>query len=90
VKLLNDIGSGFRDEGVLWVSDMVKNNPSLATEELERNTVYYLENLVRGYTLINRPKIRAMPRLKSQILAILDFLMLKGSVTGYLLREDIL
>jgi len=90
VKLLNDIGSGFRDEGVLWVSDMVKNNPALATEELEINTIHYLENLVRGYTLMNRPKIRTMPRLKSHILVILDFLLLKGSVTGYLLREDIL
>jgi hypothetical protein len=89
-KLLNDIGSGFRDEGVLWVSDMVKNNPDLAAQELEMNTVHYLENLVRGYTLINRPKIRATPRLKAKILVILDFLILKGSVTGYLLREDIL
>jgi hypothetical protein len=90
VKLLNDIGSGFRDEGVLWVSDMVKNNPGLAAQELEMNTVHYLENLVRGYTLINRSKIRATPRLRSQVLVILDFLLLKGSVTGYLLREDIL
>jgi hypothetical protein len=90
IKLLNDIGSGFKDEGVLWVSDMVKNNPGLAIQELEMNTVHYLENLVRGYTLMNRPKIRTSQRLKSQILAILDFLLLKGSVTGYLLREDIL
>jgi hypothetical protein len=89
-KLLTDIGSGFRDEGVLWVSDMLKNNPDLATQELEINTVHYLENLVRGYTLLNRPKIRTSQRLKSQVLVILDFLMLKGSVTGYLLREDIL
>src|SRR5262249_29158852 len=87
-KLLNDIGSGFRDEGVLWISDMVKNNPDLATQELEINTVHYLENLVRGYTLLNRPKIRTTQRLKAQILVILDFLMSKGSVTGYLLRED--
>lgn len=90
VKLLNDIGSGFRDEGVLWISDMVKNNPGLATQELEINTVHYLENLVRGYTLLSRPKIRTTQRLKSQILVILDFLLSKGSVTGYLLREDIL
>src|SRR6185369_11151616 len=79
IKLLNDIGSGFRDEGVLWVSDMVKNNPDLATRELEINTVHYLENFVRGYTLLNRLKIRATPRLKSQILVILDFVILKGS-----------
>jgi hypothetical protein len=90
VKLLNDIGSGFRDEGVLWISDMVRNNPDLATQELEMNTVHYLENLVRGYTLMNRHKIRTTQRLKSQMLVILDFLLLKGSVTGYLLREDIL
>lgn len=90
VKVLNDIGSKFREEGVLWVNDMVKNNPDLATQDLEMNTVHYLENLVRSYTLLNRPKIRTTPRLKSQILTILDFLLLKGSVAGYLLREDIL
>ncbi len=89
-KLLNDIGSGFKDDGILWISDMLKNNPDLSTKELEVNTIYYLENLVRGYILKNRHKIKITLQLKIKILVILDFLLAKGSVTAYLLREDIL
>ncbi len=89
-KLLTDIGSGFKDDGILWISDMLKNNPGLSTEELEVDTIYYLENLVRSYILRNRHKIRITRQLKAQILIILDFLLSKGSVTAYLLREDIL
>jgi len=89
-KLLNDIGSGFKNDGILWISDMLKNNPDLSSEELEVNTVYYLENLVRSYILKNRHNIRTTLQLKNQTLVILDFLLAKGSVTAYLLREDIL
>jgi len=89
-KLLNDIGSSFRDEGILWISDMLKNNHNLSSQELEVNTVYYLENLVRSYILKNRHKIKTNLNLKNQILVILDFLIPKGSVTAYMLREDVL
>ena len=89
-KLLTDIGSGFKDDGILWISEMLKNNPGLSSEELEVNTVYYLENLVRSYVLKNRHKIKTTLQLKNKILVILDFLLVKGSVTAYLLREDIL
>jgi hypothetical protein len=89
-KLLTDIGSGFKDDGIIWISEMLKNNPSLSSEELEVNTIYYLENLVRSFVLKNRHKIKTTIQLKNKILVILDFLLLKGSVTAYLLREDIL
>lgn len=89
-KLLTDIGSGFKDDGILWISEMLKNNPNLSSEDLEVNTIYYLENLVRSYILRNRHKIRMTLQLKNKILVILDFLLAKGSVTAYLLREDIL
>ena len=89
-KFLTDIGSGFKDEGIFWISDMLKNNPELSDQELEVNTVYYLENLVRGYALKNRHKIKTTISLKTKILVILDFLLSKGSVTAYMLREDIL
>ncbi len=89
-KLLNDIGSGFKDDGILWISEMLKSNHGLSSDELEVNTVYYLENLVRSYVLKNRHKIKTTLQLKNKILVILDFLLAKGSVTAYLLREDIL
>lgn len=89
-KLLNDIGSGFVSDGIAWVSDILEKNPDLSKKELEVNTVYYLENLVRSYILKNRQKIKTDLQLKKQILIILDFLLEKASVVAYLLREDIL
>ena len=38
----------------------------------------------------NREKIKKTKKLKTQILIILDFLIEKGSVVGYILRENIL
>ena len=90
-KLLNDIGSGFKDDGILWISDMLKNNPDLSSEDLEVNTVYYLENLVRSYILKNRHENQNnYAAKKPKFYIILNFLLAKGSVTAYLLREDIL
>ena len=89
-KLLNDIGSIFASDGISWVSGLLQRNPDISRKELEVNTVYYLENLVRSYILKNRQKIKADPVLKKQILVILDFLLEKASVVAYLLREDIL
>ena len=89
-KLLNDVGSNFAFEGISWVSNMMEKTPDLVRKELEVNTVYYLENLVRSFILRNRQKIRSDQQVKRQILVILDFLLEKASVTAYLLREDIL
>ena len=89
-KLLNEIGRSFASEGIFWISSILENNPDLTTKELEVNTVYYLENLVRGYILRNRHKVRTTPKVKKQILLILNFLLEKGSASAYLLREDIL
>lgn len=89
-KLLNEIGRSFVSEGVFWISSILENNPDLTTKELEVNTLYYLENLVRGYILRNRHKIRTTPKVKKQILLILNFLLEKGSASAYLQREDIL
>ena len=89
-EMIDGIGSNFIDDGIEWISHMIKNNPNLHSEDLEVNTVYYLENIVRRFVLSNRQKIRASATLKKQLLVILDFLIQKGSVTAYLTREDIL
>jgi len=89
-KLLSDIGRNFASDGIYWISGLLQKNPDISRKELEVNTVYYLENLVRSYILKNRQKIKADPVLKKQILVILDFLLEKASVIAYLLREDIL
>jgi hypothetical protein len=89
-KVLNEIGREFADDGIFWISDILGSNSDLATKELEVNTVYYLENLVRRYILRSRRKARTTPHIKNQLLVVLNFLIEKGSVTAYLLREDIL
>jgi len=89
-KLLNEVGSNFLNEGVSWISDMLKKNNKIWKDKLETNTIYYLEGLIRKFIYIEREKIRKNIKLKNEVLVILDFLVEKGSVTGYLLRENIL
>ena len=89
-KLLNEIGSKFIDDGVVWISDILQKTNKMDSEKLEINTIYYIENIVRRYILRNRYKVKTTIQLKNQIIVILNFLFQKGSVTGYLLREDIL
>lgn len=89
-KLLNEIGSGFSLDGIFWVSEILERGVHLADEKLETNTIYYLENLVRGFVLRNRHKVRTTTQIKTAILVILNFLIEQGSVTAYLVREDVL
>lgn len=89
-KFLNEIGSIFLSEGVIWISDMLTKNPKLQTGKLEINTIYYLEILVRKYVYLNRTKLKTDRYTKSKLLVILEFLINKASVNAYLLREDIL
>jgi hypothetical protein len=89
-KLLNDIGSGFIDDGISWLSNIFRKNSNLISEALEINTVYYLENIVRKFILTNHHRVKTTLSIKNDILTILNFLIEKGSITAYLLREDIL
>ncbi len=89
-KLLNQIGSGFALDGIFWVSGILERGVNLADEKLETNTIYYLENLVRGFVLRNRHKVRTTMQIKTAVLVILNFLIEQGSVTAYLVREDVL
>lgn len=89
-KLLNDIGSSFVADGLIWISNMLSKHSEYGTLKLERDTSYYLENLVRKYVYEEREKIKKNKRLKQKILVILNFLIEKGSTVGYILRENII
>ena len=89
-KLLNGIGAAFAADGIFWISAIFESHPEFRDKELETNTIYYLENLIRGYVLLNREKVRTTPQMKSAVLTILNFLLEKGSVTAYLTREYVL
>jgi hypothetical protein len=87
---VNDIGSNFLEDGVFWISGVLEQNPDLVSAELDTNTVFYIENLIRRYAITNRQKIKRTNKIKLAVVVILNFLVEKGSITGYLLREDIL
>jgi len=87
---LNTIGTNFKDEGIEWIHTIVSNNKSLNLDDLESNTLYYLEKFLRKIIFINRQKIKEEIRLKNKIIPILDFMIERGSIHGYLLRESIL
>ena len=90
VKVLNSIGTNFKDEGIDWIHTIVLNNKSLHLDDLESITLYYLEKFLRKYVFINRQKIKEEIKLKNKIIPILEFMIERGSIHGYLLRESIL
>ncbi|MDR0982562.1 MAG: ATP-binding protein [Culturomica sp.] len=90
VKVLNSIGSNFKEEGINWINTIVSNNKSLKLDDLESNTLYYMEMFLRKFVFINRQKIKEEIKLKNKIIPILDFMIERGSIHGYLLRESIL
>jgi len=88
-KLLNDIGSTYIDDGLLWISTILDKNKDYPNKKLENNTIYYMEHFIRKYIFKNREKIKKTIALKNKLIIILNFLIEKGSVVGYMLREKI-
>jgi hypothetical protein len=86
-KVLNDVGSQFALDGVTWLSSMIIANKYI---ELERYTIEYIEKFIRRFILSNRKNVKRDKVLRDKVICILDFLFEKGSIIGFLLREDIL
>ncbi|WP_229754234.1 AVAST type 4 anti-phage nuclease Avs4 [Fictibacillus barbaricus] len=89
-KLLNGIGHKYLNNGISWISRILSEHPNIWTEQLEGNTIYQLENLLKIYIYKNRERVKRETKLKQEVLVILDFLVEKGSVAGYMLRENVL
>ena len=89
-KSLNNVASRYLNPGIAWLSGMLACNKELWTAKLEDNTIYYLESLVRKYIYRERERVRRTKQLKEEVLVILEFLVEKGSVVGYMSRENIL
>ena len=47
----------------------------------------YLELVMMPYVYTNKMKIRKNPKLLTQVRTILNFMVSKSSVTGYMLRD---
>ncbi|OBS14812.1 hypothetical protein ATE49_19440 [Elizabethkingia miricola] len=89
-KVLNSIGSTFGSQGLDWIYEIISNNPALQLGNLEIKILHYLEKFLRTFIFHNKQKIKEEARLKNKIVVILDFLIERGSIHGYLLRESIL
>lgn len=89
-KILYDVGSKYLEDGVNWLSTLMEDNPDLEKNDWEVNTLYHLEYVLRRFVPSRRGQIRKDRRLKKKVLTILNMMINKGSVTAYLLREDIL
>jgi len=89
-RILNSIGSKFIENGIDWIYTIVSNNSSLEMGNLESNTLYYLEKVMRKFIYMNKEQIKKEIRLKNKVIPILDFMIERGSIQGYLLRESIL
>ena len=88
-KLLNEIGSSFLNDGIFWISEIIDKN-NFSKEKLEKNTISHIERLIRKYIYLNHTKVKTNLKIKKATLTILNYLIDKGSVNGYLLREDIM
>ncbi len=88
-KLLNEVGTPFLNEGIYWIADMISNHKNLANEEVHPNCIYYLNLIARRFVYLNRTKIKVNCMLRNKVLILLDYLFAKGSVSGYLLREEV-
>ncbi|MEA4974944.1 MAG: AVAST type 4 anti-phage nuclease Avs4 [Paludibacter sp.] len=89
-KILNSIGSKFTKEGVEWIYTIISINNSLEMGDLESITLHYLEKVMRKFIFMNKGQIKKEIRLKNKVIPILDFMIERGSIQGYLLRESIL
>ncbi|TDS98061.1 hypothetical protein EDF78_101436 [Rahnella sp. BIGb0236] len=89
-KLFSDIGSEYLDDGLYWLATIIDSNPSLQELNIENNTLFYLDKNIKFYLYENKEKVKKSAELKKCTLTILKFLIDKGEVSAYMLRESII
>lgn len=91
VRLINGVGSIYFRKGITWLSKIIVSvNKTDSEYEIDRYTITLIENAVRKYVLVNRDHIRRTRMQKEEVITILDWLVNRGSVIGYMVREYIL
>jgi hypothetical protein len=84
-KALTNIAYNYQFEGMGWISKIVFNYPSMSLSE--SNALFYLEQVMMEYVYANKMKIRQMPILHENVRKILNFMVSKNSVIGFVLRD---
>lgn len=86
-KIFNGIAFNFIKDGIKIIHLLISK---YEYEEIDADTIFYIENIVRNYYLLNKSVIKKDLELKNMSINILTFLVNHGSVLGYMLRESIL
>lgn len=89
-RVLYTIGSNFKKEGIEWLYIIVSKNKTLALDDLESDILFYIECFLRKFIFENRENIKKNFRLQLKVIEILNFIIERGSMRGYQLRESIL
>lgn len=91
-QILNTIGKKiFINNGIDWLSYIIINNQHLLENPLPLNTIYYIEEYMFGFAKKENFSLKnADTDEKKKALIILDFLVSKGSMVGFLLRDTII
>ena len=84
-RALTNIAHSYQKEGMAWISKVVENHPTINISGT--NTLFYLEQVMMEYVYGNKMLIRKTPTLHEQVRTILNFMVRKSSVTGYVLRD---
>ena len=85
VKILTTIGHSYKTEGMKWISTAIEKNSGMTL--VNSNALMYLELVMMPYVYGNKMMIRSSHELLAQVRTILNFMVAKSSVTGYLLRD---
>lgn len=90
-RVLNTVGKNpFKNEGVVMLSDIIRNNPHLKEKPLPENTLYYMEEYMFSFVKDHIVLLQTDIALKRKAEIVLDYLVTRGSTMGYLLREEII
>lgn len=89
-RVLNCIGAEvFFEDGAKWLSCVIRRNPHLRQTALPMNTIYYIEEYIFRYVERFSYLFKKEAGIKREVLDILNFLIDRGSTSGFLLREEI-
>ena len=84
-KALTNIAHNYQTEGMGWISQIVGDHISMNLSGT--NALFYLEQVMMEYVYANKMQIRKDTILHEQVRTILNFMVGKSSVTGYVLRD---
>lgn len=88
--LIDGIGSRYFRQGITWISKIIASSNGFENIEIDSNTMFLIESVVRKYVLLYRDEIRRKRSQLEEVIIILNWLVKRGSVIGYMVREDIL